>query len=323
MRKRILRAVRGVLRRFGAGVEVRRDEGKLQLEIQHPRLTAPTPEPGAVAPLFGDPLDALFHRYGGKPAAFDCPLDQCVDVNGLNFHTQGWHPFVATLREYIDGEITGYRGSTLERYYQTFQPANLLEAFIGIEQADRSSLDALPSYLTYLYPWSAKSVIEADKAIKQNFHHDYAEHGRPELTVERHGCAVHGPVSDEVGQLQFNRLTHVYHSLMRHGYRREFGDVRVLAVQRNGGRRYLVSGGGLHRTAAMVAFGYRTVPATFNNVPTIFDAADIPRWRQVAAGVWSPESARAYVDHLFDFDAYRWAEREGLARNANACRGAP
>lgn len=315
MRRTDVRALaKGVLGQSGLEIRLRRERGSLRLEARHPRLPGRVPGgPPAPPRLFDHPVDALYHLYGGKAASFDCPLEDCVDVNGLNFRDGGWHPFTATLLEYARGEISGYEGSALQRYYERWRPTNLLEAFMELPHSDGSSLHELPSHMTYFYPWSAKSAAEADETIRNNFYQDHVEHGRPDLTIEEHGCKGHGPVSDEAGRFEFERLVGIYRSLAEHGYQREYGDVRVLVVRREEQTRFIVCGGGLHRTAAMKALGYETLPATFNNVPTIFDVAEAHRWLQVREGPWSRITAERYIDHLFDFDAFAWATRMGIA----------
>lgn len=310
MRNGIARTMKGVLRRFQCDVRTRREPGNFHVSVHHPKISAPPKAPPELPRLFQNPVDALFHLYGGKPASFVCAIDRCVAINGLNFRDDGWHPYTATLLEYARGETSGYQGSSLQHYYERWQPKNIREAFLELPR-DRE-LENAPSHLVNLYPWSAKSVAEADETMKAACYRDHVEHGRPDITVAEHGYNGHGPVSEDVMRLEFDRLVRVYESLAAHGYRREYGDIRVLAVRRGDEYRFILSGGGHHRTAAMKALGYRTVSVTFNNLPTIFDAADIPRWAQVIDGIWSERMARAYVDHMFDFDAYAWAEKLGL-----------
>lgn len=38
-----------------------------------------------------------FNRIGVQ-ASYDCPLDQCLTVNGFSLSESGWHPFVEALQ---------------------------------------------------------------------------------------------------------------------------------------------------------------------------------------------------------------------------------
>lgn len=306
MRARSVRSIaRRALRYTGTAVRTRREAGRFELELRHRWL--PGPRPDARPPrLFRDPLEALRHVHGGKPAAFACPLDTCVDSNGLSFGRRGWHPFVATLRDYAAGAVAHYEGSWLQRYYREYQPANLAEALLGRAHFDAPALHEIPSHVLNLYPWSARSSDEARETIERNIHRDYVEHGRPDLTVGNDGCQFHGPVSDDAGRLQFDRLVQAYENVRQEGYRREHGDCRVIPVRREGRLRFIVVDG-LHRTAAMQAVGRRAVPATFTQAPTIFDVADANHWPQVTRGPWTRAAAERYIDRLFDFDAAAWA----------------
>lgn len=263
-------------------------------------------------PLLNDPLEALHHVRGGKPAAFLCPLDACVHPNGLNFSRAGWHHFSATLEEYRDRSCVSYEGSILEAYFQAFQPANALEAIVGFDGGP-GFLQNLDSHLFYLFPWMGRSVEEVDEWVRDWYRLDSLEHGCPGIQLDEHGLYTHGPVDPLLAHMEFRRLTTVYDSLSTYGYDRRFGYVFVIVLRRGDEVRY-VQRGGLHRTAAMRALGHDAIPTMFA-YPYVFDVADVEFWPQVRRGTWDPESARRYVDHLFDFDARGWATDRGLVRD--------
>jgi hypothetical protein len=261
-------------------------------------------------PILEDPWEALCLVQGGKPAAFLCPVEKCVNVNGLNFSRNGWHPFSAVLHEYAHREVSGYQGSILEKYYEKWQPQSAADAWIGFMHAPKIFKD-LPPYFMYLFPWTSKSPEELEHSVRTWYRDDNREHGRSPDNLDIAGFKEHGPVSPEVGDFEFNRLTSVLDSLLRQGYRRERGDVRVVMVKRGKDLRFLNFGGGLHRTAAMCALGREHVPATCQ-LPSVVDRDHAKYWPQVRRGIWSESEAIAYIDHLFDFDALEWAKKMDL-----------
>lgn len=65
----------------------------------------------------------------------------------------------------------------------------------------------------------------------------------------------------------------------------------------------------MHRTAAMAALGYKTIPAQYKNLEYIVDTKDVNYWPQVKSQMWDADEATAYVRYLFRFDSQLWAER--------------
>jgi hypothetical protein len=157
----------------------------------------------------------------------------------------------------------------------------------------------------------SRTPEEADTAVRAWAHGDNIEHGHPEITIDTDGFKDHGPVSPQIGRLEFERLRQTCATLSRVRYDRAKGDVSVLVIRRGDDYRFLNFGGGLHRTAAMKALGHDFVPAKPQR-PWVIDVDEVDRWPQVRAGVWTREAAIRYIDHLFDFDAAAWARQLGL-----------
>lgn len=98
--------------------------------------------------------------------------------------------------------------------------------------------------------------------------------------MDKDGFAGFGPVSKEKGILEFRRLIDIYESLKSNGYDRRHGDIGVLVLKRGEDYRYLNSGDGYHRTAALAALNYSKIPVRFVN-PWIISIVDINYWPQV------------------------------------------
>lgn len=278
------------------------------------RITRRSPPrtPHDPPPLFEDPLEALHYHLGGKPAAFRCPLHLTRHALGFSFSSRGWHPLVATLQEFDAGLASSYPGSLLDVFYETWQPASAGEAIAGFEQYAPRAFDRLPGRDAYWKPWIADSIEELRERFAVWYWKDYAQYG-VSLDPELHGDKFFGPVHPDLGAAEYMRLTGVFKSIQANGYDRRLGDVRVEALKRESEFRFLISGGGLHRTAAMAALGHDAVPATFRrHRAALIDVADVDYWPNVRRGVWSREEAIRYVDHLFDYDSTGWAEERRL-----------
>ena len=263
-------------------------------------------------PLFDDPLEALCYQQGGKPAAFQCPIRHTCNQNGLSYSPRGWHPFVATLHEYAAGEITGYEGSILEEFYERYQPAHAAAAIAGFARAPEV-YTRYPAHIYRLAPWKSRTPEEEDRVVRGWSEGDSTEHGGPERgwTLDADGYPYHGPVSLRRGQLEYERLVRTWESLRTVGYDRSMGHACFVMLRRGDERRFLGRGDGSHRTAAMSALGHARIPAVFLESHMV-DIDMAASWPQVKRGIWTEEEARAYFNHLFDFDSRAWALKEGF-----------
>ena len=283
----------------------------LDLVHRHPPESDPEPE---LPPLFDHPFEALCSQQGGGSAAFRCPLKYTVTRNALSFSPGGWHPFVAALCEYAVGESTEYEDSVLRRYYEAHQPDHAGAAVVGFEQFPETYTNH-PPHIYRLTPWSSGTADTVDQNVRDWTQHDdqkYGDSGR-EWKLSSDGFQYHGPVSPQKGQLEYRRLVNVYESIKAGGYNRSQGHAHFLVLRRGKEYRFLNKGQGNHRTAAMTALGYDTIPAKFYN-RYVLDLEMAEYWPQVRRGVWKKEQAEAYFNHLFDFDSRAWAEERGLLR---------
>lgn len=299
--------LRQLLSSFGLNVSVTRSTDELLVRISRGQRQPDRSMP----PLLSGPLEALYHIRGGKPAAFLCPVAQCVTVNGFNFDPAGWHPFSAALMEYGAGLCAAYSGSLLERYYLQCQPQSAAEALLTPEIAP-PQFRQLPSHLLYLFPWSARTPAEANQAVRKWTQDDHIEHTGPAVLDMAVSVKDHGPLDPAIAEFEYRRLTTLYDALKRDGFSRSYGDVRVILIRRGEDFRFLNFGGGLHRTAAMAALGHEVIPAMPLN-QLLIDTREVDYWPQVRNGIWTRESALSYIDHLFDFDALSWARQHELA----------
>ena len=124
------------------------------------------------------------------------------------------------------------------------------------------------------------------------------------------GEKVYGPVSNEKGKLEYERLTSVYESIKSEGYIRDEGLPHFRVLKR--GNEYLFRPvRRKHRIAAMSALGYDYVPATYDRIAVV-DIEMAKWWPQVSRGKWSLEKSKKYFDYLFDLDSRKWVLEKGL-----------
>lgn len=265
---------------------------------------------GSPPPLLDDPMEALLETQGGREVSFRCPIEHCTHFIGFGFSAMGWHPFVASLLEYRHGLSTCYEDSILRTFYETWQPSNAAEALAGFE-APNPKLRRLPPHCFYLTPWTAATVEQITAETEYWSRKENAEHGDRALEFLKHGLGYFGPTHPAKGRMEFGRLVAIHDRLAKEGYDRSYGDVNVRVLRREHELRFVIDGGGYHRTAALSAAGERTVPARFRTCFTI-NAEDAELWPQVRRRVWNLRDAVSYFHHLFEFDSREWARRQGL-----------
>jgi hypothetical protein len=290
------------------------------------RRPPPAP-PRELAPIFDDPLDAVHYYNGGKSAAFNCPLEQTRVATGFSYSADGWHPWVATLQEFAEGGSATYQDSVFKAYHDAWQPKTGAEAVAGFTRHSPPGMSRLPPRAASMVPWISFSFEEILEEVRRWTRRDYAALGLDfDYDPALHGDNMIGPIHAALGDMEYLRLTRVFASIQENGYQRK-GDVLVTILKRGSELRFLKTGGGMHRTAAVAALGFDTIPATFRrDRAPLFDVADVDRWPKVVSGFWTREAAVRYVDHLFDFDSAAWAAERGLLleqRHPEGMRSSP
>lgn len=259
-------------------------------------------------PLARHPVEALVNQRCGQGDRFLCRTANIVMLNALGFSQASWHPFSAMLL-CAAADTIRYEDSVLARFYACWQPAHAALGVVGFAAAP-SALTAAPPYGYHYTPWSDLALEQVLEQIRAYHAADCAEHGQPGLHIDRDGFKHHGPVSHELGLTEYHRLRLVFASLASNGYDRRYGDVNVYVLRRDTELR-VVCRGGVHRVAAMVALGHPLVPARLCS-PYLIDLREAAHWPQVRNGNWTLDGATSYFNHLFDFDARDWAQRQGL-----------
>lgn len=271
--------------------------GLLGLEIRRVEHAPPPP-------LCDDPLEVLHRRNSHDLVALDCPLSDCVAFNGMSLSKQGWHPLVRAASEYVESGNREYEGSCLEQYYATWQPRNGREALLCA--VGPAILERYPSYVKHA-PWLHRTVDEQAAYMARVIEIENLAFGDGSLGSSA-GYGLHGPISKEKGQLEYDRLVNLVDSIRKKGYSRSAGDVTVHVLQRADRFRYVILHGH-HRAAVLAALGHDSIPA----IPEVLvDSRYADHWPAVYRQEWSKEEALAYFSHLFDFDSLAWARDRQL-----------
>lgn len=269
------------------------------------------PEP---PPVYDDFQEACRRKNYGERAAFLCPIDKIVTVNGFSFlHRKSWHPFVEALQELIASEYRqNYGGSSLEYFYQRWQPRHSLEALIGVKGP--ASLANYPAYAMHS-PWLDIDPEERRVYMQRMIEDENRWCGVKHMDASK-GYGLHGPVSFQKGEVEYRRLVRTLNSIRRHGYDRRISgdDVTVVALEHEGRYRFCIAHG-QHRIPVLAVLGYQTIPVSITRV---MRSNEIIHWPQVYRKHWTADEALAYIEHLFTFDARSWAVSRGLVRCAES-----
>ncbi len=250
--------------------------------------------------LLDDPVEAIV-RSAGNPVLIELPATSCRSMSSAAFicsKTSG-HPLIDTALGILNGRIANYAGSPLQKYHESFQPANLAD-FMGIVPADQHPVALLSPY-AFVYPWEG---IPNTQMQRQNYQWMVTENKkhRPEFSVMKEWYAI-GPVSMEKGNLEFERLSKVLYSVKEKGFRRVDGldgDICGVILVKDGKFVALISPG-QHRIAVLVALGCDHVPVRIGNraVP-IVHRETVKSWPAVTGGFFNELQALNVFDRVFE-----------------------
>lgn len=214
------------------------------------------------------------------------------------------NPFVRTVEQHRDGAVRSFAGSALESYYRVWQPATVGE-LLGLG-ADAGLGVAHPAASVGV-PWMAEASV-VDPAARLAYADKWAriESSRDgdELSLS-HGHKLFGPVSAELGDLEFERYTSLAQVIAADGYvpymDGEFLGVQILSDEDRWVA--LATGPGLHRAVAAAAVGVDPIIVAIDKHPRVIFRADVEHWPGVCNGLFTREGALAVFDRLIAGDA--------------------
>jgi len=172
---------------------------------------------------------------------------------------------------------------------------------LGLDNIQMGGIHAMATVM----PWWNIDPMARLKQVAQNPQADILL-GKEALNYgvkedANYGWQYFGPISQEVGEVEFNRLINVYESIKKYGY------ILKKKIPIHG--EYLVSGdewvwialGGKHRMSALVTLGWKYIPVTTRGKygSHIVARENMPLWPNVVNGLFSEREALKVFDSRF------------------------
>ncbi len=235
----------------------------------------------------------------GIALGFEVDLEQCTSFVGFSYSGGGWNPHVATLEEFARNPALTYEESSLYQLHQVFQPTNLQEVFLEDESGDMEPLSGLPpSRALFRYIWAVSPAL-IDKTGRSR--------------GEKIGHHYFGPISEEKGRAQFDRLIGTYRSIQREGFDPDkYGPIMGYFLADDTTCRFVV-GSGNHRLAALKVLGYTRVPVQLTKThPAVVHRDRLDTWTVERGGPFESDTARALFEKLLHEDGMQKARNLGV-----------
>ena len=251
-----------------------------------------------------DPVEAVY-RAEFKTAVIAVPLASIRWSRlGLRLDDPA-NPFVATVRQYLAGEVTTYEGSALERHYREFQPTTVGEAW-GIAPSDDSPGLGQPAASLAL-PWTAAAgTLDPTERLLfvDSWNRRESASSGSEMGVE-HGHKHFGPVTEEFGRLEYRRYTELADKVAAHGFEPYMGGEYVgVQILVDGDRWVAVATGpGLHRSVVAATNGVDPLVVAVDKRPTIVNRVDSPAWPGVRSGLFGADESLRLFDRFISGEA--------------------
>jgi len=262
-----------------------------------------TPPPTKYIQLIdvADPVEAVY-RAGYRTAVISVPL-QSVRWSRVGLRLDdNRNPFVALVRAHLSGEATGYPGSALQRHYDEWRPATIGDAW-GLAHSDASPGLNHPAASLAL-PWApqAGSLDPSERLrLADTWNRRESAATGTVLGIDQ-GHKHFGPVTEELGQLEYGRYTQLADKVATRGFvpymDGEYVSIQILTT----GDEWVavVTGPGLHRAVVAAAIGIDPLVVAVNKLPAIVHRADALSWPGVRSGLFSAADARAVFDRFVD-----------------------
>lgn len=256
--------------------------------------------------LYDNPYDALFRGS----SLVRVQIKDCTDKLGFNYGE--WQPWVETAKQIIEQSPKNidYQSSVVCRFYEQWSLPLLTDVFSSQISDEKYRNHFLKVFHGNFLPFCDAFPGELEKriAISTRYLESDNRNAGYRLTVDR-SINRDGTWTIEKGKIETERLRKLIDSIQTNGYKRSWqadGDVLAYALERNHTFKYVIVSG-LHRIAVLAALGHQTITLRlFRNV--VVNRHTISSWPLVKQGVYTPDSALAYFNHMFDFDSRRWAQ---------------
>lgn len=227
-------------------------------------------------------------------------IEKCLDKYGFSYHDSGFHPFTAVTKELAANSDLSYNESVLKRYYELFQPKDLL-TMLDLKHNKKYK----DGWIGYPWLWNEKKRVK--KAPTQG-------ETRPG------GNHFFGPNTDNFGNDELNRLKHNLENVKEIGYLPELfadGFISGYLLKNKHDYRFIVTEG-QHRMAVLAALGYSKIRVRYNpaeEYPTVVELKHVKKWPQVRNNAYTKKEAELLFEHFFSLDGTERTRPLGFKTN--------
>jgi hypothetical protein len=234
------------------------------------------------------------------------PLTKIVSRIGFSHARGGWHPFVETLREYVDNPSLEYEDSTLARVYERYRPSSVHEVLLDHIDTPLQPFASWPPVVN-LFRWVwAHNLHSVRRILKES-----------EGAGRDRAWTHFGPHSLAYGKREFARIVGTYDSIREKGWSSEWHGAPLVDgyfLVRGDDYRFVLLQGN-HRVAALNVLGHEHLDVSVRRFhPAVVDYAELERWTSAHGGLYSPELVTHLFEMLFTETGLAKARRHGLLR---------
>jgi hypothetical protein len=248
-----------------------------------------------VHPQTWDPVQAL-HSVEFRTLVIEMPL-AALRWSRVGLPLDRANPFVRTVADHHAGTVRSYAPSALRRHFAEWQPASCAEV-LGLDPAGPTGRE--PPQAVAL-PWSAEAGLDLATRLDRvdRFNRAESRATGAELGVDA-GHKHFGPVSDELGRLEYERYAALTEAVATHGYRPRVAEGYVgVQVLVDGDRRVgLITGPGLHRAIVAAGLDVDPLAVAVDKRPSMIHRGDVASWPGVRAGLFDEAAAIAVFDRI-------------------------
>jgi len=233
---------------------------------------------------------------------FYLPVAKIVSQSGFGYGKNDWHPYVATIKEYISNSELAYEDSVLHEFYEAYS-LKALEVTTGLELSKKLSLSYIAFYTAlFRHPDYFSYYLKlSDQEFKKAYRNQYIKY------------------NPQSGKKNYTTLLNLYKNIKKNGFDINLVDsnqlkdmfISGLIIKYNDDYRFLIYNGN-HRVAVLSALSFNQVPVVLDNTKQVFDVDNIENWQIVKSGVCKQEDALYLIKRLFSIDGRDRAKMLGI-----------
>ncbi|HRP31779.1 MAG TPA: hypothetical protein PKV73_07805 [Agriterribacter sp.] len=247
------------------------------------------------------PIDFVYlndKRERASAILLNIPIATCR-TQIWNTLEQEKNPFVKTLGEYANNKALSYHNSVMNVYYQKYTPKNAAQV---VRLPGNEILKTIPA-MGYILPWENSTVEEILKIRERDALKENTQAGQK--FPLSYGYTDFGPVKDEKGIIEFNRLVTIYNNIKQLGFMEKpylsDGGIKGYFLVNTDNDWCFIIKSGKHRAYALSALGYQHIPVIVDNYCGIIQReSDCHFWPQVKSGIFSEHEARFFANNILN-----------------------